>query len=208
MSETTHPDPARRTSPLEAARERMSKASVAEPQGIALGEIPFLAQINLRGDALDPAFLGAVGRAVGLELPTIPNTVTAGRAMRILWLGPDEWLLVGEAGAEGPILARLNAALAGICASAVDVSANRAVLTVSGGASRSLLMKGCSLDLHPRAFSPLRCAQTNFARTTVILEQSDEVPAWRLFVRSSFASYLTNWLIDAAREYGLAKRSP
>jgi sarcosine oxidase subunit gamma len=61
---------------------------------------------------------------------------------------------------------------------------------------RDLLAAGCSLDLHPRAFAPDRCAQTLLARAQVILEQRGE-DAFRLHVRGSFAVYLASWLIDA-----------
>jgi sarcosine oxidase subunit gamma len=205
MTEATHPDSTLRTSPLAAFRERLSAASVAEPRGIALEELPYLAQIDLRGDAGDPLFRRAVRRALDLDLPTLPNTVTTAGAMRVLWLGPDEWLLVGDPGAEERSLSRLDEALARLRGSAVDVGANRTVLSISGSASRSLLMKGCGLDLHPRAFSRQHCAQTNFARTTIILEQTDDTPAWRIYARSSFAPYLANWLIDAAREYLISR---
>ena len=206
MTEATNSASTRRTSPRDALRERMSAIAVAEPGGIAIADLPFLAQINLRGDPADPRFLRAVQSALELSLPTRPNSVTVARGLRVLWLGPDEWLIVGEPGSESATLSRLEPALNGLHGSTVDVGANRAVLSLSGGASRSLLMKGCSLDLHPRSFAPDQCAQTNFARTTIILEQTDAAPAWRLFVRSSFAVYLANWLIDAAREYVIARR--
>jgi sarcosine oxidase subunit gamma len=61
-----------------------------------------------------------------------------------------------------------------------------------------VLAAGCALDLHPRAFGPGRCAQTLLARAAVILEQTSGEPAYRIYVRPSFAGYLADWLRDAA----------
>ena len=64
-----------------------------------------------------------------------------------------------------------------------------------------MLAKACPLDFHPRAFGPARCAQSNVARTQALIALEDELPVFRLFVRSSFAVYLAEWLLDAMREY-------
>ena len=68
--------------------------------GITLSERPFRAMINLRGDAGDAEFLGAVRTAAGVELPVEPNTTRRGDAATALWLGPDEWLITAPAGEE------------------------------------------------------------------------------------------------------------
>ncbi|MGW0201911.1 sarcosine oxidase subunit gamma family protein, partial [Nonomuraea sp. NPDC003201] len=58
---------------------------------------------------------------------------------------------------------------------------------------------GCALDLHPRAFGPGRCAQTMLARAQVVLVPRED--GFLVLVRSSFAAYLAEWLLDAAAEY-------
>jgi sarcosine oxidase subunit gamma len=82
-----------------------------------------------------------------------------------------------------------------------DLSAARAVIEITGPRARELLEKGCSIDLHPRAFAPGNCAQTLFARLPVIIDQIAAAPAYRLFVRRSAARWLCDWLIDAAEEF-------
>nr|WP_269809982.1 sarcosine oxidase subunit gamma family protein [Kineosporia rhizophila] len=111
-----------------------------------------------------------------------------------LWLGPDEWLLVGRTGRAAAELLEDGLRL-------VDVSANYAGLLVSGPHARDLLEKAITLDLHPRAFGPGHCAQTTFARGHVILWQVGLDPAYRLMFRPSFATYFADWLIDAAQEF-------
>lgn len=181
----------------------MAAASVPEPMGVHLCELPFLGQVNLRGDPQDQLFLAATRDVLKFHLPTAPNTVSSasGSGVSALWLGPDEWLLVGAPGSEEDVVARLRDALAGLHSSVLDVTASRTTIELAGGRSRHVLMKGCSFDLHPRVFLPRQCAQTNFARTIVIIEQLDAAPTWRLYVRSSFTVYLAKWLIDAMKEY-------
>ena len=168
----------------------------ASGERLALREAPFQAQVDLRGDAGAPGFADAVAAVAGCPLPA-PNRVSRGAARAIMWLGPDEWLLVGEAG-EGPALAdELGAALAGRHVSVVEVSASRAIVELSGPGAREVLAAGCSLDLHPRAFALDHCAQTLLANVAVILEQSGGTPTFRLHVRPSFARYLADWLLNA-----------
>jgi sarcosine oxidase subunit gamma len=145
-------------------------------------------QLNVRADAAGAERLG---------LPLAPNTTAPVAGGTALWLGPDEWLVVG--GDAAAIERELHAAAGDAWVTFVDVSANRVVLALAGPCAREVLMKGCALDLHPRAFGPGRCAQTGLARAQVILECTD-ADAYRLYVRPSFAPYLTAWLADALEE--------
>ncbi|MFF4212003.1 sarcosine oxidase subunit gamma [Streptomyces sp. NPDC001796] len=193
---------ARQRSPLAHAAERLAAATRSCGGAVRLAELPFLAQVNVRLDAKSPA-ADAVGLALGCQLPLEPNTVVRAGDLTAVWLGPDEWLLVGPPGTQRELEGRIRAAAGDEPVSVTDVSAQRTTLLVAGPRARDLLSHGCALDLHPRAFGPGRCAQTTLARTQVVLVARDEARAgfWVL-VRSSFAGYLTDWLLDAAVEYG------
>lgn len=190
-----------RMSPLEPLRVTLAAAS--DPLQVVIREQPFLVQIALRGNPGNAAFLAAVRTALGLDLPVTAGGVAEVGPLRALWLGPDEWLLVAPDGSAAALMVALEKALDGVHAQAVDVSANRTVLAVEGPRAADLLAKGLTLDLHPRAFGPGRVTQTILARAAVILEQTGEAPAYRLYVRNSFAAYLASWLLDAASEYRL-----
>ena len=156
--------------------------------GVALAdglrELPFLAQLDVRTET-PPA-----------PLPIEPNTVTGDARQAALWLGPDEWLVVGRPGSEQ----QLEAEFAAVGATVVDVSANRTTLELRGPRARELLEFGCPIDLHPSVFRPGRCAQTLLARANVLIwfVTEDPEPVYRLFVRPSFAAYVAAWLADAA----------
>jgi len=134
-----------------------------------LSELRFEAQVSVRGEA-QPGF------------PVEPNTVTELDGRIVLWLGPDEWLLLGGSERDFPS-----------AAAAVDVSANRVCLGLRGAGSAEVLASGCALDLD--AFGPRSCAQTLLARAQVILLRP-EPECWWILVRPSFAPYVRAWLED------------
>jgi sarcosine oxidase subunit gamma len=198
MADTALTAPLR--SPLSHTAGRLAAATRTSGGAVRLAELPFLTQIDVR---LDPkgAAADAVGLALGLQLPVEPDTVVRAGELTALWLGPDEWLVVGPPDRRD-VEGRIREASGDEPVSVVDVSAQRTTLLVAGPRARDLLAHGCSLDLHPRAFGAGRCAQTTLGRTQVVLVARDEPGAgfWVL-VRSSFAGYLTDWLLDAAVEW-------
>ena len=139
-----------------------------------------LAQVDLRADPAEVPFD-----------PPEPNMATDWNDWDVLWLGPDEWLLVGEPGSEGTIERALADSLRTAHRSIVDVSANRTAIDLTDGLE--LLSTGCGLDLDPSRWLPGMCAQTLFGRAQVILHQLDERTT-RVFVRPSFAGYVTERL--------------
>lgn len=155
--------------------------------------------LNLRGDAGADGFAPAVAGALGVCLPTEPNTVAVSGEIDVLWLGPDEWLVTAPAD-KGDLADRLDAALAGQHHSVIDVSQGRIVLELEGTEATAVLAQGTSLDLRPRAFGPGRCGQAALARVPVVLQQIDATPRFRIFVRASFASYVTEWLRSTIAE--------
>lgn len=169
---------------------------MAEVQSI---EIPFLTKINVRLHA-GGAAASAAGEVLGAPLPVEPNTVASGGAHHVLWLGPDEWLVVAPPADRQRLEDELRAALGAESGALVDVSGERTILDLSGPRAREVLMKGCSIDLHPTAFQVGRCAQTGLARAQVVLMPTRQDAYW-IFVRSSFSDYLSAWLRDAMAEY-------
>lgn len=183
----------------EVSARRSPLHGIVLPDG--LREVPFLAQVDLRLDPADVAARTAVESIVG-PLPTEPNTVQGGSDAAVLWLGPDEWLIVDPTVQAAALEAQIRDALAAAPEAAVaivDVSANRTTLELARPDAADILASGCSLDLHPRAFGPGRCSQTLVGRAGVILWQTADAPrpTYRLLVRPSFAAYLGAWLMDA-----------
>ncbi len=168
--------------------------------GVRLDERSFRRQFVLRGDADDAAFVAAVERELGTPLALLPNTV-AGDTVRVIWLGPDEWLVVADPDID--LGAKLDAVTNNRHAAVSDVSESRTILTLGGTRARAVLAKGCALDFHASAFGPASCAQSMLAKAHVILHQTSDAPQFEIYVHRSFAEYLWAWLEDASAEYGL-----
>ena len=187
-----------RRSPLAARTAEFAERS---GRAVRLAEEPFLTQVNLRAHPGSPA-VARVEHALGLALPHhTPNRVAGDDDLAALWLGPDEWLVVGPDGHATRITEAARTALGDSLGSVVDVSANRTTLRLSGTMAREVLDKVCSLDLHPRAFAAGHCAQTLLGRTQAVLWQVSSEPGYRILVRGSFAEYLADLLLDAMEEF-------
>ncbi|MDH6133337.1 sarcosine oxidase subunit gamma [Kitasatospora sp. MAA4] len=186
-----------RRSPIGHLTDVLAEHSAAGRRSVRLREVPFLAQLDLQLHQHGSAAFDRIASALGEPLPTTPNTAVEAGDLRVLWLGPQEWLLIGPDGSAPATADLLRAALGDEPGSLVDVSANRTTLELAGPAARQVLEKGCALDLHPRSFGPGRCAQTLLSKVGVILHQVDAEPTYRLLVRGSFAQYLADWLLDA-----------
>jgi sarcosine oxidase subunit gamma len=185
-----------RRSPLEHLAERMASAS--RPDTVTLAEAPYTGMVGLRVDPASPA-AARVATVLGAPLPTTCGDVTGTGAHRALWLGPDEWLVTTTTDAVA-LTDQLAAALGEDPGVALDLSANRTVLELSGPRARDVLEKGCPVDLHPRSFGAGRAVSTTLARIPLLLWQTGE-ESYRLLPRSSFADYVARWLLDAMVEH-------
>jgi len=177
--------------------------------GIELGERPLLGMINLRAQKSDPVVSPAITHVLGRDLPTDVNTVSGMiDGIYTLCLGPDEWLIVTASNKEQKLYNELIQALQQLHTSINLVGESRTVIRLSGLHARSVLAKGCSVDLHPRVFKPGQCAQTILARSDITLhhvahEANTNDAIYDIIVFRSFAEYVWTWLEDAAREYGI-----
>jgi sarcosine oxidase subunit gamma len=172
--------------------------------GVVASEQATAAQLVIRGDASNGDFSSTVAEALGLELPVTPKTAHRGHGRTLLWLGPDEWLLVSVADQGDELEARLAEALDHVHHAVADVSHSRTVIGLRGPNARDVLMKGTNIDLHPRQFGPDNCIQAHLGRCHMLLHQLDDSPSYDVYIHRSFAVYAWKWLCDAGREYGLA----
>lgn len=187
-----------RRSPLAHLEERMHVESIDGERGVRLREWPFLSMIAVRAEP-GTTVAHRVSECLGVELPRRADGVGLSDAHTVLWLGPDEWLVVSHKEPQ-QLTGRLQEAVADGPGCAVDVSANRTVLELSGPSARSVLEKGCPADLHPRVFGPGVAVTTTIGPVALILWQVG-CTSYRLIPRSSFADYLARWLLDAMREF-------
>ncbi len=167
-------------SPLEARRGDLAT--------IGAELVPFLAQVDLR---IDPS----LADRAPYQLPQEPNTAIDDGHRAALWLGPDEWLILGRPGDERAIIQELEAAFEGVHGSVVDVSANRVAIELTGADRFELLSCVCAIDLDRPGWRPGRCAQTLVGRAQAILQEREATTG--ILVRPSFADYVLDLLLAA-----------
>lgn len=164
--------------------------------GIAVREMPQAAIAMLRLRKPTPATIAAVGAALGADLPTDPNRAT-GNTVRAIWMGPDEWMVIGTTASAADIDAVSDAPATLM----VPVSDGRYPVDVSGPAARDLLAKAISIDLYPGVFPVDATAMTLFAQVPVVIDHLTQ-DAFRLWFDVSQRHYVRTWLTDAVIEFG------
>ncbi|MGV9711851.1 sarcosine oxidase subunit gamma [Gordonia sp. NPDC003424] len=190
-----------RRSPLQAWASRLAEV----PESVTITEEPFVTMVDLWVDPAGSAGAAATG-VLGLDrLPTTPGSIVDGPEVSVIWFGPEEFLVTSTTLNGEALETSLREAITSDGGAAVDVSAQRTVVRVGGEHARAILAKGCSLDLHPNVFGPGAAAQSVLGQAgVVIIPLSDNGTDYRIIVRSSFAGYLADWLIDASEEFGVS----
>ena len=136
-------------------------------EGVSISLAPPMARYSLRARQAQ-----ALETLLGVKVPKKIGETHDG----IACIGPDEWLLRGEAGTT-------IATGAGVPVSITDVSERSVCLIVEGPTAVQLLMTGCPLDLDQ--FAVGRATRTIFETVEIILIREAEdrfhVEVWRSF---------------------------
>ncbi len=168
---------------------RALAANSAQCTEVSLSVAPPLTRIVARANRNS---VKALGEMVGVELPIVPCRSNQHRDRVALWLGPDEWLVLADEGAELP------AAYPG--GSIVDVSHAMTGIVVSGSHAAWAINTFCALDLHLVAFPVGMCTRTVFGKTEIVLWRT-AAEIFRIEVARSFAPYVWASLEEARREF-------
>ncbi len=161
-------------------------------------EQAFLGHINLRGRRDDVEFTQAVESVLGFALPFDANRCVSRGGLCVIWLGPDEWLLITTNAKRQALLDNLQSTLVNSFSSVCDISSAQTVIEIGGQYARDLIASDCPLDIHPTIFADGCCAQTRLAKAVVTLYKTSDSAAYRIIVRRSFSDYLARWLLQVA----------
>ncbi|WP_269932324.1 sarcosine oxidase subunit gamma [Aminobacter sp. HY435] len=160
-------------------------------QGVSLKVLEPAGRMSLRAR---PAAVAALSRALGVTLPQKSKTSAAKHGRFALWLGPDEWLVIDEAGAD--LLADCSS-VKGLH-SAVDVSHRNVGIAVAGPNAALVINAGCPQDLSLQAFPVGACSRTVLGKVEIVLLRTGE-DAFRVECWRSFSDYVYGFLSEAAR---------
>jgi len=181
---------------LDGMEAKRIESATSEPVLIRL--LPPRARFSLR---FDSALLSTPARVAGLTLDMPINRYVFSASSTAMRLGPDEWLLSGPEGETAQIAADVGEALAGLHHSLVDISHRHVALSVSGPRAADVLNSGCPLDLSSSAF-PAGCAtRTLLGKADVVLAKTDDLPTFEIECGRSFAAYIHDFLLEAARGF-------
>jgi len=162
-----------------------------------LEPLPFLARFIFRGSE---AAAHDLGLAFGADLSREPLKAfetDAGRAA--LWLGPDEWELIGPVTDHAEIEAIVQRTVIEPY-SLVDVSHRNTGVVVHGAKIEPVLNAAIALDLDISAFPVGMCTRTLLGKADVVLWRR-AADTFVIECFRSFVPYVHAYLEEAAREY-------
>ncbi|WP_297769823.1 sarcosine oxidase subunit gamma family protein [uncultured Roseovarius sp.] len=177
--------------------EAVTPLNGARFEGLAtIEDAGLTGMITLRGDLASKEVKDAVQKAVGLDIPAQRQAVS-GQGSAVLWMSPDELLLICAYDSVSQTIATLEEALKGQHFLAVNVSDARTYLHLSGAGARETLAKLCPVDLSEAAFTPGMFRRTRMAQVPAAF-WLDEAGTFHLICFRSVADYAFNLLKTAA----------
>ena len=167
--------------------------------GLVFSEMVHLGKLNLRASKSASTQVKSV---IGCAFPTAANRFSSAGQRHVVWLGPDEFLIICEEGKDEKLASTLENTLNTQQCAVTNITDALAAFHLKGAAVRQVLAKGCAIDLHPGSFKSGDAAQTllSHAAVTMLAVADNELI---VICRTSFAPYLHDWLLDAALEYGV-----
>ena len=132
-----------------------------------------------------------------LNLPK-PLKVTSNDATRILWMGPNNWLIVSSKldllDSESVKIDKMNFAL-------TNLSNSKAIIEIEGNLANEVLKKGCPLNVD--AMKKDDCSNSIYNSISFTLDiVSDNPKKVRLICLRSYGESFYHSITDASLEYG------
>jgi sarcosine oxidase subunit gamma len=166
--------------------------------------LPAAMRFILQGDARVRAIAAPLWGAAFAEEAC---RAVAEKARATLWLGPDEYLLIGalsggddDATSETAAAEALERALGPLPHALVNVSHRQFALEVSGPYAAAILSGACPLDLDIGEFPVGMCTRTALAKADIVLWRRRE-DVFHLEIWRSFSGYVTGLLGEIALEF-------
>ena len=133
-----------------------------------------------------------------LILPQDSLKVNCNKNTRILWCGPNNWLLVSI---KKELLKEINKSFINTDFAVTDLSHSRTIIELKGKNSKEILKKGCPFNFND--FRKDNCINSIFNGITVTIDMINEGPdELRIFALRSFGESLYHSITDACLEDG------
>jgi sarcosine oxidase subunit gamma len=134
----------------------------------------------------------------GLNLSNEVLKVTTNKETRILWAGPNNWLLVSE---KKKLLKNIQETFKETDFAITDLSHSRAIIELESENSIEILKKGCPFNFNE--IKKNTCINSVFNGITITIDMTEDNPKkFRLFTLRSFGESLYHSVTDACLEFG------
>lgn len=172
---------------------------MSEREPLAIGEARGFALLQTAAFRDTVSELERIVRSVlGVDLPKRSDTPTRAAERCVFRVGPEQFWVTGPAGAWA---AALRDAVPASVGSVTPLSNARVRMFIEGPSAREVLSRGIALDLHPEVFPCEACALVALQDTPVLLHRAGP-QRYELYVLSTFAGWIWEWLTDAALPFG------
>ena len=162
---------------------------------VDVSEAAATGMITLRGDLADAGVQKAVKSVMGAGVPST-LAVTDADVGQILWMSPDELMIVCASDQADQVVADLIAALGETHSVVVNVSDARAVFDLNGSATFEIIAKLAPIDMKSMQAGTVR--RTRFAQIPAAFWMTSNDSA-RIICFRSVAEYMFNQLRNSAQ---------
>mgnify|MGYP001434554208 FL=1 len=137
-------------------------------------------------------------RIDGLEFDSQSPKVSSNKETRILWSGPNTWLVISR---KENIIEIIKEKCNSENFAVTDISHSRAVIKIKGLQAKEVLKKGSPINFNE--FKKNNCAGTVFHGINIVIDSIDNNPeTYHLLTLRSFGESLYHHVTDAALEFG------
>ena len=174
--------------------------------GVTIEEKALSGKINIRGKSSDKEFMKNIGSVLNLVLPIEPNVRIFNNNISIMWLGPNEWLVITPENEKDGIISLLKSNLNPQKTAITDVSFNRTILQLQGEKVFTLLSKFLVANLEKILKTNFSVAQTIFIKIPVLFvrNNTDEEPtSLDLHLNRSHTKYVYELLVDGSKNLNI-----
>ena len=134
----------------------------------------------------------------GLDLSAKSSKVLSNKYTRILWNGPNTWLVVSL---KEDIVKIIKEKCEDEDFAITDISHSRAVIQIKGSQAAEVLKKGCPINFN--GFEKDDCAGSVFHGINIIIDCVNDKPyGFNLFILRSFGESFYHHITDASLEFG------
>ena len=171
--------------------------------GIYFEELSHVPKINLRGQSSNKDFMANANTILKTLLPTEPNISIVNNDIKVMWLGPNEWLVqILNENKFKEIFTNLQSTLNPANTAVTDLTDNRTILKISGHNLYTLLAKFMVIDLDHALKKETAVVQSLFIKVPILIvrnHKDNEKPNIDIHTNRSHANYIFNLLVDGTR---------